>query len=242
MTFETTMAGVLPVAAGLSLLHAFASRSRWDALFLSVTAVVFGYAFPYVDVNVFHHYGFTGDLTVAGLPFHLGFTWFSFYYLALVTAERALGGAASTARLALLTGALFGILEVQWDLTLAEAGMIHFAVPSFATWPHGLHPGIPMFHAYLAVNWVLAWRLLGRARSPALGLGVACACLVAFPLSVMAGVPFTGPVIEALSPRLSPGWQVFADFFHFSTTFIPVGLVAAWVFRALGRRLAPGGA
>lgn len=131
------------------------------------------------------------------------------------------------------------------DVTLAGSSVLFVNMDEYLvngqieSFGSGFHPGIPMFHAYLGVNWVLARHWLSPARNRGLGLGLATFCLVVFPLSIMAGVPLTEPIITGLSPRLSPGWQIFADFFHFSTTFIPVGLVAAWLFRWMGRRLGP---
>ena len=237
MSFELSMAIVMVPSAILAIVHAFATRPRSEAIFLLLTAAGFGYLFPYVDVNIFGHYGFPGELTIFTLPFHLGFSWWAFYYLAFTIGERVLGRGAEPIGLAVLTGALFGLLEYQWDLTLLSTGLMELFVPSFAPYPYGFHPGAPFLHAFLGYNWVLAFHALKNSRTPSLAILLALLSIVVFPLSIMGCVPLTEPMIEGLSPYLPRYWQHTADMLHFSSTFAGVGLVFTLWMRWLGRRL-----
>ena len=239
MTFEITMAVVMLISAGLAAWHAFATRPSHEAALLLITAAGFGYCFPFVDVNIFGHYSFDGQLTVFTLPFHLGLSWWAFYYLALVLAERLMGADAHgrPIRLAIVTGLLFGLLEYQWDLTLLAVDLMALHVPSFAPYPYDFHPGVPMFHALLGFSWVMAFVCLRRASNRPLAIAVALVSLVVIPLSVMACVPLTEPMITGLAPKLSRPLQHTADVLHFSTTFAAVAAVAALWFRFCGRRM-----
>lgn len=237
MSFEISMAVVMVISAALAMIHAFTTRQRRHALFLLLTAVGFGYCFPFVDVNVFGHYGFDGHLTVFTLPFHLGFSWWAFYYLGLCLGERVLGRDAHPVKLAVVAGLFFGLLEYQWDLTLLGVGLMQLHVPSFRAWEFGFHPGVPMFHAMLGFMWVIGFHALRDSRRPVLAVVLAWASLVIIPLGVMASVALTIPMFDALGPRMSPFWQGVADVFHFATSFGPIGALAGLWYRWLGRRL-----
>jgi len=237
MTFEITMAVVMLVSAGLAVWHAFATRPQHEALLLLIPAAGFGYCFPFVDVNIFGHYSFDGELTVFTLPFHLGLSWMAFYYLALVLAERLLGQGAGPIKLSIVAGLLFGLLEYQWDLTLLAVDLMALHVPSFAPYPYDFHPGVPMFHALLGFSWVMAFACLRRAANQPLAILLSLVSLVVIPLSVMACVPLTEPMITGLAPKLSRPTQHVADVVHFSTTFAAVAAIAGLWFRFLGRRL-----
>ena len=241
MNFEVSMAIVMVISGVLAIVHAFGTRPRGEAAYLLVTATGFGYIFPFVDVNLFGHYGFDGELTVFTLPFHLGFSWWAFYYLALTLAERVLGRDYEPIGLAALTAVLFGLLEYQWDLTLLAVGLMELYVPSFAKYPYDFHAGVPMFHALLGFIWVLGFHALRGSRNPALAILLGLATLVVFPLSVMASVPLTEPMITFVSPMLSTYWQHTADIVHFSTSFVPIAAVAALWIRFLGRKLGGAG-
>ena len=237
MTFEITMSVAMLISAALAAWHAFATRPKNEALLLLIPAAGFGYLFPFVDVNIFGHYGFDGQLTVFTLPFHLGLSWMAFYYLALVLAERLLGAGVGPIKLAIVTGLLFGMLEYQWDLTLLAVDLMVLHVPSFAPYPYDFHPGVPMFHALLGFNWVMAFVCLRGARNQPLAIVVALVSMVVIPLSVMACVPLTEPMITELAPKLGRPMQHVADAVHFSTTYAGVAAIAGLWFRFIGKRM-----
>ena len=241
MNFELSMAIVMLISAALALVHAFGTRTTGEALLLFVPAALFGYCFPYVDVNIFGHYGFDGELTIFTLPFHLGLSWWAFYYLAFCLAEYFLGRDAEPVALAVVTALLFGLLEYQWDLTLLGVGLMELYVPSFGSYPYDFHVGVPMFHALLGFNWVFAFFALRGSRQPALVIPIVLASLVIIPLGCMACLPFIEPVITSLSPHMNRYFQHSVDVFHFSSSFAPVALVAALWFRFLGRRFGGAG-
>ncbi len=237
MSFEASMAVVMVISAALAAVHAFGTRAPDEALHLLITAAGFGYIFPYIDVNIFGHYGFDGEWTVLGLPFHLGFSWWAFYYLALCMAERVLGRGYEPIGLAALTGVIFGLLEYQWDLTLLGAGLMELHVPSFAPYPYDFHVGVPMFHAMLAFIWVAGFHALRRTGKPALAIGLGLAVLVGVPLFAMACLPLTTPMIEGVRPHLSLYWQHSADVWHFASSFAPLAALGAIIVSWLGRKL-----
>ncbi len=241
MDFETSMAVVMLISAALAALHCFGTRPLSETLLLFLPATLFGYCFPFVDVNIFGHYGFDGELTIFTLPFHLGLSWWAFYYLALTLAERWLGRGAEPVALACVTAVLFGALEYQWDLTLLGEGLMELYVPSFASYPYDFHVGVPMFHALLAFNWVFAFHALRGSRSLPLAIVLAWLSIVIFPLGCMACLPAIEPVITGLSPHVSPYWQHSIDVFHFASSFAPVAFFAALWFRFLGRKLGGAG-
>ncbi len=241
MSFELSMAVVMVISAALAVVHAFGTRPRGEALHLLITAVGFGYIFPFVDVNIFGHYGFDGEWTLLGLPFHLGFSWWAFYYLALCVAERVLGRGHEPIGLAVVAGVIFGLLEYQWDLTLLGAGLMELYVPSFAPYPYDFHLGVPMFHAMLGFLWIVGFHALRDSRKPALAIALGLAVLVGVPLFAMACLPLTEPLITTVSPHLSRYWQHTADVYHFASSFAPLGAGGAVILSVLGRKLGGAG-
>jgi hypothetical protein len=240
MSLELSLALVMPGMAALAALHAFATRPRREAALFVGLAVGFGYLFPLLVVNGLSRYTFHGELTVLHLPVHLGLTWFAFYYLAFCLAEHLLGPTASPRALALVAGLLFGLLEVQWDLTLLRAGTMEFFIPSFFAYPWNFHVGVPMFHALLGFDLIYAFLRLRGSGRPLLAWVLGLLSIVLIPASVMAMVPLMEPVFAAVSPRVGPAAAIALDLAHFSSTFVGVGLVAALWLRFLARRLGQG--
>jgi len=241
MSFEFSMAVVMIISAALATVHAFGTRTRGEALYLLITAVGFGYIFPFVDVNIFGHYGFDGTYTLLGLPFHLGFSWWAFYYLALCMGERILGRGYEPIGLAVLAGVIFGLLEYQWDLTLLGAGLMELYVPSFGSYPYDFHLGVPMFHAMLGFLWIVGFHALRGSKNPPLAIALGLAVLVGVPLFAMACLPLTTPMITTVSPHLSLYWQHTADVYHFASSFVPLAAMGAVILRLLGRKLGGAG-
>ena len=237
MTFELAVLVVMLALFGLAVAHAFTTRPRSEAVFLLVTGVCFGYAFPFLDVNVFRQYAFHGDLTVAGLPAQLGLAWFALYYLSLGVAEILVGRGASDARVAVVAGVVFGLLEAQWDPALLADGMMELLVPSFAPWPLGFNPGVPLTHVLFGFGWVYGYRVMRTTPRQGLAIAVTWAFLVAFPLGIMACVPLVEP-IYAWGAGWMPRWLAYTvDVVHFLTTFVPAIWVASVCLRWLARRL-----
>lgn len=237
MTFEILMALSHLLMAGLALFHSLKTRSRGEAWMLLGVGLVFGYVFPPIDINVFHHYTFHGQLTVLNIPFYLGFAWYAFYYLAFSLAEFLLGRDARRLWLALLAALIFGGLEAQWDPTLLEVGAMEMFLPSFATWRWQFHCGVPMFHAYLGFVWVYGFFVLRETGRPLAAALVVLAVILGITLSMMAMVPLMEPIFDYFSPKYGRGVLVAMDAFHFSTTFAASGAFAAWVIRRVARAL-----
>jgi len=239
VTFEVLMAATMLVMAGLSLAHSLATRTRGEALMLLAVGVGFGYVFPPLDINVFGHYTFHGQLTVMNIPFYLGFAWYGFYYLALVLAERLVGRDASRVRLAVLGALIFGALEAQWDPTLLEVGAMEMFLPAFADWPWQFHCGVPMFHAFLGFVYIYGYRVMRETGRPVLGTLAILATMLGLGLGMMSMIPQMVPVFEAGQARFDQSVLVILDALHFSTTFAPAGVLAAWLVRVIGRHLVP---
>lgn len=237
MILEITLAVTMVAMAALSAWHAWVTRGPRDTAWLFLLGAGFGYTFPAVEVNLVGGYTFHGALTVLNLPFHLGLTWFAFYYLSLCLAERLLGAGAPRLRLALATALLFGLLEVQWDLVLLKSGMMEFFIPSFYPWPFHFHPGVPMFHALLGFNWFWAWRVMRGSPRTGAAMATAFTWNVLNPLSVMVCVPLITPMFGAVSPHVGPATEIVLDVLHFGSTFLGVGLVSGLALVWLGRRL-----
>jgi len=239
MTFEVLMALSVLAMTGLSLAHSFSTRPRGEAWMLLGVGLGFGYVFPPIDINVFHHYTFHGALTVMNIPFYLGFAWYGFYYLALSLAEHLLGREAGRLRIALLGALIFGLLEAQWDPTLIAVGAMEMFLPSFATWPHRFHCGVPMFHAFLGFTYIYGFLVLRGTRRYAAGTLVILGVILGLSLAMMSMVPQMIPVFEYFQPLCSQPVLVVLDAVHFSSTFVLAGLLAAWLLRIAGRRLQP---
>ncbi len=237
MTFEILMALSHLLMAGLALFHSLKTRSRGEAWMLLGVGLVFGYVFPPIDINVFHHYTFHGQLTVLNIPFYLGFAWYAFYYLAFSLAEFLLGRDARRLWLALLAALIFGGLEAQWDPTLLEVGAMEMFLPSFGDWPWKFHCGVPMFHAFLCFLYVYGFLVFREAGRMLAGTLVTLAVILGFSLFMMSMVPFTIPMFEEFHGKYDQGVLKALDALHFSTTFAPMGALAAWVLRIAGRRL-----
>jgi hypothetical protein len=239
MTFEILMALSTLAMAGLSVVHSFSTRPRGEAWMLLCVGLGFGYTFPPIDINVFHHYTFHGELTLMNIPFYLGFAWYGFYYVALSLAEHLLGREAGRLRIALLGALLFGLLEAQWDPTLLEVGAMEMFLPSFATWPYKFHCGVPMFHAFLGFTYIYGFLVLRGARRYVASILVILAVILVLSLGMMSMVPQMEPVFAYFQPLCSQPVLVVLDAVHFSTTFVLAGLLAAWLLRIAGRRLQP---
>ncbi len=239
MIFELLMALSVMTMAALALAHSLATRPRGEALMLLAMGLGFGYVFPLVDINIFNHYTFHGRLTLLNIPFYLGFAWYAFYYLALSLAEWLLDAKAGRLKVALLAAGIFGLLEAQWDYTLLEMGAMQMFLPSFATWPHRFHCGVPMFHAYLGFVWVYGYLVLRGGRRYVLSTLTVLAVLLGLSLGMMAMVPMMEPFFKDFAARYTQPTLITLDAVHFSTTFAPAGALAAWLLRLAAKVLAP---
>lgn len=238
LSFELGMAASMLAMAALSLVHSLATRSPRDTAMLLVMGAGFGYIFPYIDINLFEQYTFEGRLTVANLPFHLGIAWYALYYMSFCLAERLAGRGAGRARVAIITGVIFGLLEAQWDPTLLAVGAMKLFLPSFYNYPHNFHPGVPMFHGYLGFMFAYGFYVLRHGPRPALSVITGLLMMVLPALLMMSVVPLVEPIFAYCKPRLSAPVLITLDLLHFSTAFGPAALINAWILRKLGRVVA----
>lgn len=237
MIFELCLMSTVLVMAGMAFAHSWATRGRGDAILLLVLGAGFGYLFPVIDINLFEQYTFHGHLTVFNLPLHLGLAWYGLYVMSLALAEQVVGRDASRVRIAVLAGFIFGVLEAQWDPTLLHLGVMEVFLPSFAKWPLGFNPGLPMCHVYFGFAFVWAYLVLRGSPRPVLAAAAGLATLVIWPLGVMAMTPLVEPIYAWVGERLPQGPLMVLDTIHFATTFAPTALLAGLWLRWLGRRL-----
>jgi len=239
--FEVSLALAMVLLAAVGLAHSLATRTRAQTAMLLVCGVGFGFLFPSIDINVFGHYTFHGRLTVMSFPFHLGFAWYGLYYMALALAEWVLGDDAPPYKLALLAGAVFGLLEAQWDPTLLALGAMELFLPSFAEWPLGFNVGVPMCHGLFGFGFAYGFLKLRHAPRPALCTAVLLATLVLWPMGMMATVPLLEPLYSWVGERVSQPVAFALDTVHFATSFGPaIALEGLWL-RWLAKRLTGGG-
>ncbi len=238
MLFEVTLLLTVALMAGLCFWHSWRARGPRQSWMLLTCGVGFGYIFPFIDINLFEQYVFHGRITVFNFPLHLGFAWYGLYYMSLSLAERVAGSGAERWKTAALAGCIFGLLEAQWDPVLLQRGVMELFLPSFAEWPLGFNPGVPMCHAMFGFCWCYGFLLLRAAPRVGLATGVLLAFLVIWPLGIMAGVPFMEPIYAWPAEQgWSLGQRMALDSVHFFTIFLPSSFVAAFALRRIARWL-----
>jgi hypothetical protein len=238
MTIEILLLTTMVISAVLAAVHSLAVRGRRDTLWLVVTGVTFGYLFPFIDINLFGHYTFHGQLTVLNFPLHLGFSWFALYYMAFCLGEYLVGHLEKRWLVALVSGLIFGLLEAQWDPTLLHLGIMELFLPTFGDYPWNFNPGVPFCHAYFGFAWVYAYLVFRDTPRFRLALLLGTATLVVWPLGAMVWVPVLEPIYLAGKASFGPGVLVTLDVVHLGISFIVTGIVGAWFLRFLAGRLA----
>ena len=235
--FEIALAACMVAMAGLALWHSIVVRGRRDAATLLFAGVGFGYLFPTIDINLFEQYIFHGQLTFLNLPIHLGLAWYALYYMALCLAERIMGPRATPLRVAVCAGLVFGLLEAQWDPVLLDRGMMELFLPTFASYPLGFNPGIPMCHGLFGFAYAYGYFRLRHCRPAWRMRVILLATLVIYPLGMMASVPLLEPVYAWGGERFGFWTLVGLDVGHLGTAFLVAGFVEVWWFALLANRL-----